>query len=111
MPGIDAPLLQTRRIGRPSPSGKSRLVHVSTNKATKATIMDGRFGLKFDDTPVYVNHDLTPNQQKDRRQAIPIYKQLRAKGIKCYLPYAKIVVDGTPISYDSAHKLLEGNTA
>ena len=65
----------------------------------KLSVYRKRLDLKLNDQDVYVNNDLTKQQQIARRQALPRYKELRQKEIRCSLPYGEILnPDGTPYS-------------
>ena len=44
---------------------------------------------------IYVNDDLTPKEQSQRRSLVPIYRELRAKGIQCHLDRGSLVVGKT----------------
>ena len=77
------------------------------NKRLKASAYKDRLGLKVNGHDVYVNTDLTRQQQTKRKAVLPKYKQLRAKKVKCSLPYDVILDDkGTPLSDNAIQGLL-----
>ena len=97
VPEVNPTAITVRRIGKPL-ENKPRLVHVRTDPGTKARLLKHRFGLKHGTHSIYINHDLTRQQQDTRRRALPTFKQLRAKGIRCTLPLDIILVEGKPVS-------------
>eukprot|EP00117_Sycon_ciliatum_P014881 scpid42946/ scgid14958/ len=69
------------------------------NKHLKAMAYKDRLSLKVDGRDVYVNNDMTRQQQTKQKAVLPKYKQHRAKKVKCSLPYDAILDDkGTPLS-------------
>ena len=95
-------ILSAERIGSASKAvqGKARPVRLRMKShEAKLSVYRKRLDLKLNDQDVYVNNDLTKQQQIARRQALPRYKELRQKEIRCSLPYGEILnPDGTPYS-------------
>jgi|GEM_PF-6587944 len=105
------------RIGRRSDSTdaeRPRLVLLKTTEQAKDRIMGNQRKVTYEGHSVYANHDLTPSEQQQRREAVPTYKLLRTAGIKCSLPRTVILKDGKPMSDEDiaiALKPSSSNTA
>ena len=110
VPEVNPIAITVRRIGKPL-ENKPRLVHVRTDPGTKARLLKHRFGLKHDTHSIYINHDLTRQQKDTRRLALPTFKQIRAKGIRCTLPLDIILVEGKLVSQQDIQRLLSANSS
>ena len=55
---------------------------------------------------LFVNHDLTREQQHRRREVVSTYKELRRRAIKCTLPYDQILFEGRAMTDEDVAKHL-----
>ena len=96
-PGIGTDdVLDAVRLGRKG--DKPRLIKAKLSPTGKQTLFLSRRDLKIKGTPVYVNHDLTPQERSARQALVLQCKMLRGLGVSCSLPRDKIVCDGKPMS-------------
>ena len=90
-------VVSAERLGAPSESSsdgpvRHRPVLVTfATKAAKLNFLKGRFKLECRSKPVFAHHDLTPEQQRQRKKMLPVFKELRSKGIKCIMPFGDIL--------------------
>ena len=92
---------------RPPPLVRVRFCSLSA----KIAVQQKKFSLKTDGRPVYINHDLTRKQRADRKANLPTYKSLRARHVKCSLPFGNILDDkGQPFTQQSINTLLSPAT-
>ena len=98
LPGLDRDILEVHRLGQSRPdSDVPRLVRAKLTSAGKTRMFDSRKSLKLDDRAVYVNHDLSPVERARRKKCVPVFKKLRASGVRCTLPRDVILKDGKPM--------------
>ena len=102
------------RIGRPDQSSgnetRPRLVLAKLTATGKRLLLRIKLNVKYGGERVYINHDLTKAEQKRRNKVLPVYKQLRAKGVVCSLPRDVILQDGRDMTSDDIEHVL-GNTS
>jgi len=89
----------------------SKLVRAVLTAAGKKSLLSKKKQAEYDGSPVYIQHDLTKQEQARRRavvpQLVPQLKELRKKGIKCHLPRDVILVDGKELSNEEVASLLQ----
>ena len=51
-----------------------------------------RKGGRLRESGVFVNDDLTKAEQVTRRQMVPVFREVRAAGVRCHLDRASLIV-------------------
>ena len=94
------------RLGReaPSPTSKPRPLLVKTTRPYKSEAFRAKNRLR--EKSLFLNHDLTRDQQRRRRDVVATYKELRRRSVRCSLPYDLILIDGRPITDEDVAKYL-----
>lgn len=94
-------IIDTFRLGKPTggrsidkPSISRRILVKTRARHVKEAVMNQRI-VRLKGKGIYVNDDLTPKEQSQRRSLVPIYRELRAKGIQCHLDRGSLVVGKT----------------
>ena len=88
-------VLKAVRLGRKLSSGSSRPRAVlvrTTKKDVKDRIM-ARRGPHLRGSGIYLNEDLSPQEQAMRKTLVPVFKEFRAAGARCRLDRACLLVD------------------
>ena len=85
------------RVGRASEGSRPRLLLVRTTGQGKRLLMSMR-GLKYKNSRVYVNHDLTRAEREERKHNLPKFRSLRAASAACSFPRDKVIRDGKVMS-------------
>ncbi|XP_065188533.1 uncharacterized protein LOC135819285 isoform X1 [Sycon ciliatum] len=118
---IDADLIQSAaRLGRPRQEPKSasgrkaaaaRLVRVQFyNQDVKAAVYKMR-NIKHRGTAVRLTHDMTPKQLSTRKLYTDQFHALRKIGVRCSLPFDRILdANGKPLSDSAIQELLPNDT-
>ena len=88
------------------PPDPPRPVRAVLTASGKSHLMRNKTRAKINGQPVYVNHDLTRQQQQRRRPLVAKFKALRAKGNPCHLPKDVIVMNGKPLTDADIEDLL-----
>ena len=94
------------RLGKvPSPqNARPRPVLIKTTRPNKAQAFLAKHQLRT--RSLFVNHDLTREQQHRRREVVSTYKELRRRAIKCTLPYDQILFEGRAMTDEDVAKHL-----
>ena len=97
------------RLGHTKPTVGEwpRPVLMKTTAAGKQLLMN-MWNVKYDDTHVYFNHDLTPNQRQQRKRLLPKYRELHKVQIQCKLIRDKIIRDGKEMTDEEIDDILHG---
>ena len=72
----------------------ARLVRAVLAPTTKAQLMRHKTQAKHKGENVYIQHDLTRQEQARRKELVPKFRALRSKGVKCHLPRDAITLKG-----------------
>ena len=107
-------IVEARRLG-PEPVSSSPKYHrrilVKLTAPGKQLVWAKRRQLMINDNPVYVNHDLTRQEQEARRQILPKYKLLRKREVACSIPRGVILLSGKPMTMEKIDTHLSKQTA
>ena len=91
-------ILEVARLGRTtreSTKFSPRPILVKTrSKHIKTKIMAARKNGKLKNTRIFLNDDLTREEQQRRKQMVPIFRDLRSKGVRCHFERSCLVVGG-----------------
>ena len=95
----DVDIIETRRLGKSTrrlgSSIRPRRVLVRTrSKDVREKIMSRRLLPATRAANLFFNEDLTLPEQRNRRDLLPTYRELRSRGIICRLDRGSLVVNG-----------------
>jgi|GEM_PF-4186433 len=79
-------------------SASARLLRVKLTPEGKGHMLHHKVKASYNGNPVFINHDLTKQQQENQRKVLPLFKELRQKGHRCHLPRDKIIFDGKELN-------------
>eukprot|EP00117_Sycon_ciliatum_P033248 scpid51029/ scgid25628/ len=105
-------ILSATRIGqsRSNSTGavtlSARLVRAVLSPTTKAQLMHHKPQAKHKGENVYIQHDLTRQEQARRKELVPKFRALRSKGVKCHLPRDAITLNGKHLTSEDIARLL-----
>ena len=83
-----------------------RLVRVVLSPQGKNLLLRNKTSAQYKGDNVYIQHDLTRQEQRRRKDLVPKFRALRDKGVRCHLPRDKIINNGAPLSSDDITRLL-----
>ena len=92
----------SRAGAKPAP----RLVRVVLSPQGKNLLLRNKTSAQYKGDNVYIQHDLTRQEQRRRKDLVPKFRALRDKGVRCHLPRDKIINNGAPLSSDDITRLL-----
>ena len=84
----------------------ARLVHVVLTPQAKSQLMQHKTKATYRGEKVYIQHDLTRQEQQRRRALVPKLRALRDKGVQCHLPRDVIMHSGKPLSTEDIARML-----
>ena len=84
----------------------ARLVRAVLAPTTKAQLMRHKTQAKHKGENVYIQHDLTRQEQARRKELVPKVRALRSKGVKCHLPRDAITLNGKHLTSQDIARLL-----